>query len=60
MRIRCKHCGEYFCPGEDTQDLLEGGYIDSSTVNTCDECWDLISTSQYDLIETYSDAEPGL
>lgn len=60
MYILCKHCGEYFCPCDDTLDLIAEGYIDSSAVNVCDECWDLISMSEYDLVDTYSDADPGL
>lgn len=59
MEIRCKIYGEYFCPGDDTMDLTEG-YISSDSVNTCDDCWDLIELSEYDLIESFSDADLGL
>ena len=38
MKIRCIHCGEYFFPDEVTQDLITEGFIESTTVNTCDEC----------------------
>jgi len=36
------------------------GYISSSSVNTCDDCWDMIQLSEYDISESYSDANPGL
>jgi len=60
MNIRCKHCGEYFCPGEDTLDLIVEGFIESVYVNICDDCWDLIQLSEYDYSESFSDADPGL
>lgn len=60
MNIKCKHCKVYFCPSEDTQDLIAGGYIESTSVNTCSDCWDLIYTPEYDLSEIYSDADSGL
>jgi hypothetical protein len=60
MNIRCKHCGEYFCPCDETLDLIAEGYISSSSVNTCDDCWDMIQLSEFDLSESFSDADPGL
>lgn len=60
MEIRCRFCGEYFCPCDDTLDLIAEGYISSSSVNTCDDCWDMIQLSEYDLSESLSDADPGL
>jgi hypothetical protein len=60
MEIRCKFCGQYFCPCDDTIDLLAEGYISSDSVNTCDDCWDMIQLSEYDLSESFSDANLGL
>ena len=60
MKIRCKHCGEYFYPDDETQELLFSGYIESYSVNTCDDCWDLLEHSQEDVSEMHSDADMGL
>ena len=60
MEIRCKFCGEFFRPGDDTLELLSEGYISTDSVNTCDDCWDLMELTEYDLIESFSDADPGL
>ncbi|MCE5348324.1 MAG: hypothetical protein LLG13_18815 [Bacteroidales bacterium] len=51
---------EFFRPGDDTLELLSEGYISTDSVNTCDDCWDLIELSENDLIESFSDADPGL
>ena len=60
MKIRCKYCGEFFYPDDETQELLFSGYLEYYSVNTCDDCWDLIEHSQDDMSELYSDADPGL
>jgi hypothetical protein len=60
MNIRCRICGDFFCPNDDTLDLIEEGYIDAATSNLCDDCSDLIQLSEYDYYETFSDADPGL
>jgi hypothetical protein len=60
MNIRCRHCGEYFCPCDETLDLISEGYISSDSVNCCDDCWDAIQLSEFDLFESFSDADPGL
>ena len=60
MKIRCKHCGEYFFPDEETLELMTKGYISSVAVNTCDECWEIMSNPPDDISEMYSDADPGL
>jgi hypothetical protein len=60
MEIICKHCGEYFCPCEDTLDLIAEGYISSGSINCCDDCWDMIQLSDLDLLESFSDADPSL
>jgi hypothetical protein len=36
------------------------GYISSATVNTCDECWEMIFNPPVDISDMYSDADPGL
>jgi hypothetical protein len=58
MVIRCRHCGEYFYPDDETQELLFTGYIESYSVNTCDDCWAMIEYISDDISEWYSD--PGL
>ena len=60
MNIRCKHCGEYFCPCEETLDLMAEGHIYANSVNCCDECWEMLKYSECDQIDTYSDADPCL
>ena len=60
MKIRCKHCGEYFIPSDEYVDLISEGYISSDSVNICDDCWDLIEHQPDDLSELYSDADPKL
>ena len=60
MKIRCRHCGEFFCPSDDAVDLISEGYISSDNVNICDDCWDLIEHLQDDISEMHSDADPGL
>jgi hypothetical protein len=60
MEIRCKHCGEYFCPSDDTLDLIEEGFIDANSCNVCNDCWDMIQLSEFDYYEEYSYADPGL
>ncbi len=60
MNIRCVHCGEYFCPCDETLDLIAEGYIYSDSVNCCDDCWNMIQLSEYDLLDSFSDADPGL
>ena len=60
MKIRCKHCGEFFCPSDESVDLISEGYISSDTVNICDDCWEMINQPPDDLVDIYSDADPGL
>jgi len=60
MKIRCKHCGEFFCPSDESVDLISEGYISSDTVNICDDCWELIDHLQDDNSEMHSDADMGL
>jgi len=60
MKIRCKVCGEYFYPDEETLALISDGYLISGDVNTCDDCWDMLKQPPDDFIDMYSDADPGL
>ena len=60
MKIRCIHCGEYFFPDKGTLELISDGYISSFTVNTCDECWEMINhPPDDDLSYMISDADTG-
>ena len=60
MKIRCKVCGEYFFPDEETLELMSDGYLISGDVNTCDDCWDMLNQPPDDFIDMDSDADPGL
>jgi len=60
MKIRCKHCGDFFCPSDESVELISEGYISSDSVNICDDCWDMINHLQDDISEMYSDADSGL
>lgn len=60
MEIRCRCCHEFFTPSDDSLDLIAEGYISSESVNCCEDCWDMIQLSEYDLSESFSDADPGL
>jgi hypothetical protein len=43
MKIKCKICGDYFFPDDETLALLSDGYLLSGDVNTCDECWEMLN-----------------
>jgi hypothetical protein len=60
MKIRCKHCGEFFCPSDESVELMSEGYISYDNVNICDDCWDILEHFQDDNSEMHSDADPGL
>ena len=60
MKIRCKLCGDYFFPDEKTLALMSDGYLLSTDVNTCDDCWDMLNHPYDDLSDMISDADPGL
>lgn len=60
MKIRCKVCGDFFTPDEETYELVSEGYITSDSVNTCDECWDMLNHLFDDDEDMISDADPGL
>jgi hypothetical protein len=61
MKIRCKVCGEYFFPDDETLELISDGYLTSVDVNTCDECWAMLThPCNEDLSDMISDADPGL
>ena len=60
MKIKCIYCGEYFNPDEDTLELMSEGFIDSSQVNICDVCFEMLKNPCFDESEMISDADPGL
>ena len=60
MGIRCRFCGEYFCPCAETMDLIAEGFILASSVNVCDECFEMIEHPVFDMSDMFSDADPGL
>jgi hypothetical protein len=60
MKIRCRHCGEFFCPSDESVDLISEGYVCSDSVNICDDCWDMLEHLKDDHSEMISDADPGL
>jgi len=51
MKIRCKHCGEYFCPSDESVDLISEGFISPDSVNICDNRRGMIEYRQDDLIK---------
>ena len=60
MKIRCKVCGEFFNPDDETMELMSEGYITSDSVNICDECWNLQQLSEYGYTESLSYSDPVL
>ena len=60
MKIRCRHCGEFFCPSDESVDLISEGFISPENVNICDDCWDMLEQILDDISEMHSDADPGL
>jgi hypothetical protein len=61
MKIRCKVCGEYFFSDDETLALISDGYISSSDVNTCDDCWEMLNHPFNEILsDMISDADPGL
>ena len=60
MNIKCRHCKEWFIPSDDSIDLISEGLLSSDTIDTCPECWDMIQLSEFDLSESFSDADPEL
>lgn len=60
MKIRCRSCGEFFNPDDETLDLLSEGFISHDNVNFCDDCWDMLEHLQDDISEQLSDADMGL
>jgi hypothetical protein len=60
MKIRCKVCGDFFNPDEETLELMSDGYLSTGDVNTCDECWDMINHLYDNTEDMISDADPVL
>ena len=51
MKIRCKVCGEYFSPDDETLALMSDGYLMSGDVNTCDECWEMLNEALWMILK---------
>jgi hypothetical protein len=61
MKTKCIVCGDYFELAEESVELISEGWITSDSVNTCDECFEMIQSSYYlDQEDMISDADPGL
>jgi hypothetical protein len=60
LKIRCIHCDEFFCPSDESVDLISEGYISSDNINICDDCWEMINQPPDDFTDVYSDADHGL
>jgi len=45
---------------EENLELIFDGYLSSATVNTCDDCWEMINHPCDNFSDIYSDADPGL
>jgi hypothetical protein len=60
MKLRCKVCGEYFFPDDETSALMSYGYLAAGDVNTCDECWEMLKQPPDDLLDIICEADPGL
>jgi hypothetical protein len=60
MKIRCKVCGDFFNPDEETLELISEGFMSRDSINTCDNCWDMLNHLYNDNEEMISDADPGL
>jgi hypothetical protein len=56
MNIKCRICGEFFCPSEDIFDLISEEIISSQSVNICDDCHDLMELTEYDFSDSFSDS----
>jgi hypothetical protein len=60
MKARFKISSEYFCPDDETVELISERWITADSVNTCDECFEMIQSSYYlDQEDMKSDADPG-
>jgi hypothetical protein len=55
MKIRCKECGEFFIPDNETAELVSDGYIDP--IDICDDCWDMLNHLFHDNEEMISEAD---
>ena len=60
MEIRCKFCQEFFNPGDENLELIAAGYFNSDSVNTCDDCWNIIQLEEFDYSEFFMEPESGL
>ena len=55
MNIKYRICGEFFCPCDDSIDLISEGIISSESVNICDDCHNIMELSEYDFSDSFSD-----
>ena len=60
MNLKCRICNGDFVPDDETMDQICGEFIDSNSVNICDDCWGLIQLCEFDDSDSLSDANPGL
>jgi hypothetical protein len=45
---------------EETLELISDGYLSSATLNTWNECWEMINHPTDNFSDIYSDADTGL
>ena len=61
MKRQCKICGVYFYPDLFTLEQIVDGYITLDSVDTCDDCLDMLNhPCNDDIVGMISDADPGL
>lgn len=58
MELQCKHCGCYFIPSKEDQELYENGECEPSFI--CDDCFDDQEFSEQFEGYQHSDADNGL
>lgn len=57
-RFRCNTCGDWFNPLPGALSDYEEGYTGPPDI--CDECSDMMNCPEDNMIDTFSDADPGL
>jgi hypothetical protein len=57
MEIQCKCCSEWFFPSEDSIEMISGGFINPTSVNVCNDCWNLQQLTEYDYSESFKDSD---
>ena len=56
MNVKCRICSEFFCPSDESLDLILQEIVSSQSVNVCDKCHDLMELSEYDFSDSFSDS----